>query len=395
MLELSAENLDQAAPLGLLRRRDPVGVLSIYVDAHSGDGSRHTGATAIDIRNRLGGLERRLEPDSVPERANALRKTLSEYWPDIERLVDPREQGRGRALYVPLSGGEPARFSNRLPLPNRVVLDETAFVHPLLELIDEGQRAGVVLLSGREANLLEWRFGELRCLDRVAVDEVEAPHERSGPVGSSPSSSVATPMREQREARLRNRQQALLAETAAAIGELAEARAWERVLISGGERLREPLIRALPQRVRTGVVREPRTVANLPRPELEMVVTERLLADSHDRELRLVQAMRESALGRGPAALGLSEVLAALNEGRVAHLTYDPGVRYVGSIDGRGELRQEGEAPPVPGSVQHEPRMTERIVERALATGARISPVEGASADALAEAGGIAAQLRW
>jgi hypothetical protein len=32
-------------------------------------------------------------------------------------------------------------------------MDESAFVHPLLELIDEGRQAGVVLLSGREANL--------------------------------------------------------------------------------------------------------------------------------------------------------------------------------------------------------------------------------------------------
>jgi hypothetical protein len=105
--------------------------------------------------------------------------------------------------------------------------------------------------------------------------------------------------------------------------------------------------------------------------------------------------MRESALGRGSAALGLSEVLAALNQGRVAHVAYDPGVRYVGSIDERGALHPEGEAPAAPGSLDHEPRLTERIVERALATGARISPIEGASADALAEAGGIAALLRW
>jgi stalled ribosome rescue protein Dom34 len=133
----------------------------------------------------------------------------------------------------------------------------------------------------------------------------------------------------------------------------------------------------------------------LTRPELEAAITDRLLTDNHDRELRLVQAMRESALGRGSAALGLSEVVAALNQGRVAHLAYDPGVRYVGSIDELGALHPEGERPAATGSLEHEPRLTERIIERSLATGARISPVEGASSDALAEAGGIAALLRW
>ena len=62
-------------------------------------------------------------------------------------------------------------------------------------------------------------------------------------------------MREQRAARLRNQQQTLLAETASAIGQLADGRGWELVLISGGERMREPLIRALPQQLRSGVVR--------------------------------------------------------------------------------------------------------------------------------------------
>ena len=160
MPDLSAENFDQTALLGLLRQRDPLGVLSIYVDANPGGGRRHAGAAAIDIKNRLAELARRLEYDGAHERGNALRETLRDHWPDIERLVDPRTQGRGRALYVPLSGGERLGSTNRLPLPNRVVLDESAFVHPLLELIDEGRQAGVALLSvsrGEPARVALWR----------------------------------------------------------------------------------------------------------------------------------------------------------------------------------------------------------------------------------------------
>jgi hypothetical protein len=37
-----------------------------------------------------------------------------------------------------------------MPVPNRVVLDSSAFVHPLIELLDEGRPAGVVLASTRE-----------------------------------------------------------------------------------------------------------------------------------------------------------------------------------------------------------------------------------------------------
>jgi hypothetical protein len=42
-----------------------------------------------------------------------------------------------------------------------------------------------------------------------------------------------------------------------------------------------------------------------------------------------------------------------------------------------------------------ESRLTERIVERALRTGAEVTPVPGAAGTVLAEAGGIAARLRW
>ena len=42
-----------------------------------------------------------------------------------------------------------------------------------------------------------------------------------------------------------------------------------------------------------------------------------------------------------------------------------------------------------------EERLTERIVERALETGARVAPVEGAATDGLADASGIGAVLRW
>jgi len=386
--ELSTDNLDHQTLLGLLRSGDSAGVLSIYVDAHPNGGRRRASAAAIDIRNRLAELGRRLESGADPERARLLRATLAAHERELERLLDPREPGRGRALYLPLGGGEPALFSNRLPLQNRVVLDDSAFVHPLLELIDEARPAGVVVMSAREAELFEWRYGELHPLGRVRADEIEAPHERSGPVGSSRRS---TPVREQRAARRRNQRQSLVSDTAAAVVDLAGEHGWTRLLVSGGDRLTD----ALPAELRDGVVQDRRGLASLPRPELEAEVTRLLLEDNREQEQRLLHSLRERAFGRGLAALGLSEVLAALNQGRVAQLAYDPDVRFSGLVDDGGALHADGETPAAPAGVHQEPRMNERIVERSLATGARVSPVEGASAGALSEAGGIAALLRW
>jgi hypothetical protein len=395
LAETTAQQLDAPALLALTQQTDPLGVMSIYVDVQPGGPAGHSRRSAIDIKNRLAELERRIRSDGQPQRARAVRDRLERLGPEIERLLDPRESGRGRALYVPLRNEPAARFSSQLPLPNRVVLDSSPFIHPLLELLDEGRPAGVVLATHGEANLLEWRLGELRSLGRVAPEEPEAPHERSGPVAPSPSGGHTTPMREQRAARERNQAGRFVRQVAAAASRYARERDWERLLVSGGERLTEPLADALPPELRRIAVRDTRALRQLSPTELAARVTERLLSDNHERELRLIRTIREAAHRGGAAALGLSEVVAALNEGRVEHLAYDPGVRYAGSIDDEGMLYAGREAPLTASVLVHEPRLTERIVERSLETGARITPVDGASADALADADGIGALLRW
>jgi hypothetical protein len=95
------------------------------------------------------------------------------------------------------------------------------------------------------------------------------------------------------------------------------------------------------------------------------------------------------------AVTGVSEVLAALNEARVMHLVYAPGLRYVGAIGEDGQLSCASERRPMARNVVYEPRLTERMVERSLATGARVTPVSGEGAALLADMGGVAARLRW
>jgi hypothetical protein len=293
-------------------------------------------------------------------------------------------------LFAALGEGDVTRFAGQLPVANRVVLDRTAFVHPLLELLDEGRPAGVVLASQDEARLLEWRLGELHELDRMAPAITEAPHERSGPVGSSPVERAGSPKREQRAARDEVRTRRFLDRVGGAATALAGERDWVRVLVSGGDRLTEPLAQALAARLQDALIRDPRMLIALDQAALSETVTEQLTAHHAEREEQLVRDMR----GTGAVALGLSEVVGALNQGRVDHLVYDPEVRYQVSVGADGILHagadRQGESAATP-----EPRLTERLVERALETGARVSPVEGAARGGLSESEGIAARLRW
>ena len=71
---------------------------------------------------------------------------------------------------------------------------------------------------------------------------------------------------------------------------------------------------------------------------------------------------------------------------------YDSARRFTGGISPDGSLFADGERL---GLGKEEPRLLERIVERALDTGARVTPVGGPAAGQLADADGIAALLRW
>jgi hypothetical protein len=386
----STDTLDLETLLELSRRTDPVGVLSVYLDARPG--GLH--ATSIDIKNRLAELERRLATEQPPERASAVNEAIGRLAGELERLTDPGEPGRGRIMFVALDDAWMIRVSSQLPVPNRVVLDRTPFIHPLLELLDEGGPAGVVLASRTQARLLEWRLGELIPLRELAADGLEAPHERSGPVGSRPGRRHGTPTGEQRRARERDQASRFIERVGATASRLAHDRNWERVLVSAGEPLTDALVKALTPTLRDVVVRDHRVLVRLDLPVLEETVTERLRSAHAQFEQRLIGEVREEALGAGAAALGLSEVVGALNQARVAHLIYDPHIRYRGSVGDDGSLYAGGETTPIYASTA-DLRLTERIVERALETGARVTPVEGAAGDGLADAAGIAAVLRW
>ncbi|MFP5347158.1 MAG: hypothetical protein ACLGIA_09030 [Actinomycetes bacterium] len=387
------EELDDDALLELSRRTDELAVLSVYVNAQPGQEPNLEGV-AIDLKNRYRELQNRVGEDGWGDRGREVSAALERLRVQVESLASPREPGRGRILFAALGEDWVLRLESAMPVPTRVVLDDGPFIHPLLELLDEGRPAGAVLVSTDDARVLEWRLGRLRPLGRMEQAEVEAPHERTGQIGGGPPGQFHTPMREQRQARQRDRTERFLDRVVSVAAELAAGRGWERILVSGGDRWTEPAAAGFPEQLRDKVLRDPRVLGGLDEAALADEVTERLQEEHDAQEQRLVEHVRDAALSQG-GALGLSEVVAALGSGRVAHLVYDPEVRYAGSVSADGTLFAGEETGPDGRPGTPEPRLTERLVEQALATGARVSPVEGAAQGILAEAAGIAALLRW
>jgi hypothetical protein len=299
--DVTAADLDPAGLLTLLGEREPAGVLSIFVNA--GPNVRRS---AIDIRNRLSDLQRRVTVQGPYERSDALSAAVERIGPDIERLVDPRQAGRGRALFARVDGGAPILYSSRLRLPNRVVLDDRPFVHPLLESLDEGRPAGVVLLSHVAAELFDWRHGELLSLTRLVLGPQEGVREVAGTASAHARSERQGPRR------ARDQRRRFVDRVAASVARLGEDHGWERLLVSGADRLTGPLVAALATPLGDDAIRDPRHLVELDSSRLFAAVSERLESVQAERERQLVHAIRDAALGAGGAALGLSEVLAAL-----------------------------------------------------------------------------------
>lgn len=389
---LALERLDEDSLRDLLRRTDKHGVLSVYAHADPRP-DPNLRAVAIDLKNRYRELLRRIGEAGDAEPSRELTAALERLWPQIERLADPTGTGRSRIVFAALDSGWTLQLKSAMPVANRLVLDDTPFVHPLLELLDEGRPAGFLILSAKEARLFEWRVGSLQPLSTLEQEYVEAPHERAGQRGGGPPGQFHSPVREQRQSRERKQTERFLNQVTKVTATLADERGWERILVSGGERLTDATISRFPKALRDKVFADTRVLIGLDDAALSEAVTEWIHEQHLERERQLVERIREG-VGFGVAAVGLSEVSAALNIGRVAHLVYDPEVRYVGTIGADGLLYGGDEAGP-DGRGTPEPRFTERLIERALETRARISPVVGAAAGELKDAEGVAALLRW
>lgn len=256
----------------LSQRTDPLGVLSVYADTDRGH-DPNLQATAIDLKNRFRELQRWAEDNSSEDR-RAIAAALERLWPHVADMASPTASCRSRIAFAALESDWVLRVETNMSVNNRLVLDDGPFIHPLLELLDEGRPAGVVLASADDARLLEWRVGSLQLLSHMGQPYVQAPHERAGQIGGGPQGQFHTPRREQRQARDQDRTQRFLDQVVEVATELASDRGWERILVSGGTQWTEPVAERFPQTLRGMVYSDARALSGLDDAALAAAVTD-------------------------------------------------------------------------------------------------------------------------
>jgi hypothetical protein len=235
-------SISRSAVRELAGLRDPLGVLSIYVDARPASAGARP-EWRLDVENQIGALRENVATTEPHSRRQAILDGLDELAPEIEAVLDPRQSGRTRVLFAGIEQGERRRFHLQLPGSTRVLLEPSAFIRPLLELMHLGRSAGIVSVSRSEVSVLGWEFGVVEPVAVWSIDvDTSQWSELKGPAAPNPASAQQTASQHDRFQRqvLEEQVRAIVAH-GDELARLRDARDWDVVIVAGDPRLAEPL----------------------------------------------------------------------------------------------------------------------------------------------------------
>lgn len=368
----------------LLAWRPKRGVVSIYIAIDPGD--RRAGWRTI-VRNGLSEASAGAADDH--ETRKARRATAAR----IDRDLTDARTGEHRGLigFVEVSSkeGEARWYSTQIPPRRTEVLQGAgAQILPLLELLDDGAPLGVAAVSSERVRLLDWRLGRMEPLHDWELEYFGQDwRERKAPRPSDPArgEGVSASGRDQHEQRMEDTHERFVEQTGGLARHEARGRGWRQTIVFGDRRYVSKFTEGFGEGPVLTDAGEADLIAE-PTAKIERRVEELLPRLNREREASLIDRIKTAAYAEGRSSLGLQETLQALQEGRVEQLVYDARRDF-------SDL-PTSDLPTVAG--EDDPRsVSERMVELALQSGATVTPVEGESAQALAEQDGVAALLRY
>lgn len=375
----------------LVAMKDEVGVVSLYVTAepHAEPGMRPS--WEIQLRHRLQAVCEQVSgwPDRI--RRAAVLEHLESLEPEIAELLDPSTSGLGRALFAPVCAGEIRRTSLQVPVGVSAVLESTAYVRPMITAMATGAPAGIVLVQREGVRLIDYRYGLAEDVYQsgfeLDTDDWRQMRGPGAPGTKQRSSQEFDKFQRRIEENFTRYLHAVTPEISNRIGALR----WTDVLLIGDPKLTTTLAQALHplEPVQLDKIIDSGTAA-----EVVRHISDELTAVRVRRDTALVQRVSDLALSGGRGSLGLGQTLALLNAGRVDCLLVHEHGSWRGGRGPDGFLYPADQVPHGVEAVE-EPDLGERMIERALESGAEVMIIHADAAGPLAEHEGIAALLRW
>jgi hypothetical protein len=370
------ESAATMAPTGvaleeLLDWRPEYGVITVCLEVDPADRSQ---GWLIALRNELDSAVE--AGDDGHDRGRALRATA-------QRVLDRFEEeelpsGRIQIGFLEVAEKRARDTWTTAQLDGFAIsasYGDRARLTPLLKVLDEGAAVGAVAISAERVHLYDWRFGALDLVhDWEAEMYIDDWRERKAqkPANRAQTQGASSSGRDQYDQRLEHNRARFLEETGRLADDEAQNRGWRRLFAFGDpEHFRE-----LSEGIRRGTeaeLAEEVDVIEEKRGRVLKRVDSAVAAENRRRELELIERAAEGArTPNGHGALGLTDVQLALNEARVEQLIFDADTQDRELAD-----------------------LEDEVIERALRTSAKVSPVEDVAAERVREHGGVAAILRY
>jgi Bacterial archaeo-eukaryotic release factor family 10 len=332
--------------------RPPLGVLSVYLGFDPAD---RTGAWRTELRNALDAiLEEQKEAEH--DRRVALRATAKRL---TERFEDGdlRPPPRGEAGFVEVSEKEGTEHwfgTGVAPAAGACAeFGQEPVVTPLLDLCARGASRAVAILSSERVRLLRCTEGALEELENweLSITSLDWREQKDDQFGE----------------RLDHNRQRFLTECGGLVAKRLEGDGLEEAIVFAPARDFESFEAGFNSSPAKLTVAGDADLISVPRGQLTEVVAEVVDRLEEERDRAVVERALGEAMGGSRGAVGLQETKEALAEGRVDHLVFDSA------------LGEEAES----------------LIRAALSSSARVTVVRDERAEALAEAEGVAAILRY
>jgi peptide subunit release factor 1 (eRF1) len=364
----------------------PYLVLSLYVNADTRTQELNV------LRSRAHALlhEARAELERRwSELTHAVREAARD---DLERsraFVDefrPRGACRGLALFA--CGGREwwQHFPLPRPVPDRFAWDADPLILPVLRIVEDYPRTGVILLDRETARFFGSRLGEVEELRRVR-DDVPGRVREGGLQGL---------MERRIERHIEYHVHEHLKHAAAEARAIFERWPVARILVGGNRELFEDFRHCLVWQIRNLWAREMEIEADAPIEQVREVVLAAEEAAEREQDAALLRRLYDEWRSNGYGVVGIPETLRALYVGDVETLAVVADLQRPGFRCERcGALSEGGDECPICRSRDRRPcsDLVDEAIEDALAQGGEVEVVGEHSE--FRRDGGMGALLRF
>ena len=356
--------------------------LSIYLDIDQSNAANLNRKFEVALFNLVREVEETLDSTlQMDFQADAIR---------IQHFVEGyRPQAKGLAIFSDSSEDFFWAYELHVPVKTEARWSEMPYLRPLLEMMDEHERYGVILTDRSQTRLFSISLGEIEEY-REALAEANVTRSKS-----SGRDHIRSQVRNHRRADARA--VGHLKEVAELMESVAGRLEFDRLVLAGSVEATNEIYRQLSKSLRGKVIG---TIALALDASKQEVLAETLkLTTSSERteEIQIVKHLIEAAQKQNQATIGLGNTIAAVQAGRVRQLVYAEGWTPSGSrCSNCSTLMLDGEEVcKYCGAGIHAVRdLLARAARRVVAMGGAVEQVRGDAATHLREAGGIGAFLR-